>query len=109
MSNLESRISALQDELENLRRQKMIEDRAMAQLTVEQKLAVELHAATCHHNHADACGWHYEIKNGVHEWARGSSHEHWLGRANKISAFCRSKHVAVTTAVDLFKFMGENR
>ena len=110
MSDLKSQISALEDQLENLRRQKAIEDRAQAQLTPEQKLAIHLHEALCHHNHTDGCGWHYEIdKNKVHSWAKGSTHEGWLSRARKISAFCDSKHVQVDVAIDLFKFMSQNR
>jgi hypothetical protein len=105
MSDLKSQIAALEDQLENLRRQKMIEDREQARLTPEQKLAIQLHAAICHQNHTDGCGWHYEVKNGVHEWANGGAHVGWLTHARKISGFCASKHVQLDVAIDLFQFM----
>jgi len=45
MADLATRISALQDELENLRRQKVIEDAEAAKLSPEQTLAIQMHAA----------------------------------------------------------------
>jgi hypothetical protein len=109
MSDLSSQITALEDQLMNLRRQKMIEDEAAKQLTPDQKLAIQLHDALCHHNHTDGCGWHYEIKNKVHEWSRGSTHDGWLSRARKISHFCLTKNVPVDTAIDIFQYMSQNR
>ena len=96
MSDLASQISALEDQLENLRRQQAIEEHAARNHTPAQKLAVQMHEAMCHHNHADGCGWHYEIQSGtkIHNWS-GSAHEHWLGRAN----------IPTDTAIAVMKFV----
>lgn len=44
------------------------------------RLAIELHELLCNANHADGCGWLYEIDNGIHDWARGD-HVRWRSRA----------------------------
>lgn len=106
MSDLECKITALQDELEDLRRQKAIEDAENERLTPEQKLAVVMHEVMCHHNHTDGCGWYYETKNRQHRWeGKGGAHDRWLGRAIKLSAFCRGEHIAPSHALEIFKFM----
>ena len=110
MSDLKSQIIALEDQLVNLRRQKMIEDEAAKQLTPDQLLAIQMHEALCNWNHTDGCGWHYEInRDKVHSWVAGSSHDGWLGKARKISAFCQTKHVTTDTAIELFRFMSQTR
>lgn len=103
MTDLKSQIDTLEAQLENLRRQKMIEDAEAAARSPTHNLAIEMHEALCVHNHTDACGWHYEIKKGVHDWA--GEHARWLGKAAKIQAFCQNHKMDTSTAIELFKFM----
>lgn len=109
MSDLNSQITALEDQLENLRRKKMIEDEAAKLLTPDQKLAIELHNFMCTWNHTDGCGWHYEIRGNVHSWDRGSAHDNWLGKARKISAFCDEHHTPIDAAIKVLKFASQLR
>lgn len=103
MSDTAAQISALEDQLVNLRRQKMIEDAEVAARSPTHNLAIEMHEALCVHNHTEGCGWHYEIKNGVHSW--GGDHARWLGKAAKIQAFCQTNQLDTSKAIELFKFM----
>ena len=101
-SDLASKISVLEEQLEDLRRQKMIEDREIAARTPDQNLAIALHETLCNQNHTDGCGWFYEVKNRIHNW-NGAAHQAWLGKARKISAFCEQHGgLTPTTAVALF-------
>lgn len=45
-------------------------------------LAIDLHDMLCRHNHADGCGWHYEIYEGEHNWDK-SEHVLWKTKAQK--------------------------
>jgi len=47
------------------------------------KLAVALHESLCHTNHADGCGWYYEMKDERHDW-NGWAHERYLKIAKKM-------------------------
>lgn len=49
-------------------------------MNVEERLAVDIHSALCHYNHADGCAWDYEIRNGLHDWSK-YAHSLWLRRA----------------------------
>ena len=46
-------------------------------------LADLLHEKMCHYNHADGCGWHYEMKNGHHDWS-GNAHHEYLKKAQRM-------------------------
>lgn len=46
-------------------------------------LAIKLHDKWCRWNHTDGCGWHYAIKDGVHDWSE-SSHQAYLRKAHII-------------------------
>ena len=108
MSDLSSQITALEDQLVNLRRRKMIEDQAQRELTDSQKLAIVMHDALCTHNHTDGCGWHYEIKDGViTTWGPNSTHGHWHEKARRMTGFCCQNKLEVGTAIGLFKFLKE--
>lgn len=50
-------------------------------LPMNQRVAIVLHSNLCHADHTEGCGWHYEINNGYHNFD-GSSHRHWLTRAD---------------------------
>lgn len=45
-------------------------------------LAIALHEHLCRHNHTDGCGWHYEVKDGKHDWT-GGDHIYWFQKAEK--------------------------
>jgi hypothetical protein len=53
------------------------------QLTLDKKIAILLHDKTCFSNHADMCGWNYEIKNGIHDF-NATTHRDYLTRAQLI-------------------------
>lgn len=97
MSDTATQIAELEEKLENLRRQKLIEDEAARSLTPEQKLAIVMHNTMCPHNHADGCGWYYEVKNGIHDW-RQPTHGLWLDRAGRFAHFCTNRSVSFETA-----------
>jgi hypothetical protein len=46
-------------------------------------IAIWLHEKFCGHNHADGCGWYYEIKNNVHDW-NAYTHKTWLEWAEEM-------------------------
>ncbi len=50
-------------------------------------LANVLHSRMCHFNHTDQCSWHYEMKNGRHEWDK-YAHAEYLKKAQHIISFC---------------------
>lgn len=76
MSEIDRAIEKLREDSDLL---KIELDHLKAMAPVE-RLAVELHELLCHANHADGCGWHYEINKGIHDWARGD-HARWRSRA----------------------------
>lgn len=69
---------------------------AEAELTEEQRLAVELHELTCTANHIDACGWGYEFTNRKHDW-RGAAHNDYLTYATRLIHRCGSTEAAWET------------
>lgn len=104
MSDLNAKIQALQDELENLRRQKMIEDAELAKLTPDQRLAQLMHKQMCKANHIDQCGWDYEGNKDGTDW-QGSEHMRWLGKAKKLRPICAMYNLSPETIVELFVTM----
>jgi hypothetical protein len=71
------RIKELETELTELKQ-------AQANLSVPQDLAIFLHNNFCLANHTDGCGWHYEIKDGVHIFKDGNTHNDWELKAMTI-------------------------
>jgi len=89
-----TKMDKLQQEIEEKRSQlqKLQDEQKNIQLSgPEYVLAVELHEKLCHWNHADGCGWYYEIHDGVHDW-NGSAHKSYLRKAQTIF---------ITTGMDL--------
>lgn len=72
----QSELDGLQEQLNSLtsKRDKLAAKIALLDNHPLWQLAEEHHAATCHHNHADACDWYY------HEWGSGN-----LGYAKGVS------------------------
>lgn len=81
IEELQKQIEQKQRELDKLLAQKeQLESLGPAYL-----LAVELHDKLCHSNHADGCGWFYEIKDGEHQWER-RAHVEYLEKAKNVLA-----------------------
>lgn len=103
MSDLSKKITALEDELENLRRQKMIEDAERVKRTPEQNLAIALHDLLCTWNHTNGCGWFYEVKGDVHDFSRSSgAHGVYLAKARKLSSACKHEGISTEDALRIF-------
>lgn len=57
---------------------------ALAKQTPEMEVASKLHGLMCHSDHAEACGWFYEMdSNKVDKWTE-STHARFLVRAKAI-------------------------
>lgn len=65
------------------KREKAARDEAIFKaLPLNKRVAIVLHGNHCHANHTDGCGWFYEIpRSGEHDF-NGSTHRHWLSRAD---------------------------
>jgi hypothetical protein len=73
---------------------------ALPKYTPEQELAIQLHDSQCIHNHTDGCGWFYEFSNKKELWD-GRDHQHWLGKARRLSAICSAHNVGVDDALTI--------
>lgn len=76
---------------------------AFDQLTAAQRLAIELHDFLCHSEHAETCGWFYEINNDIHDWSRWT-HSEALKRANSVLL-----KFSEATVVGVLKALKESR
>jgi len=61
-----------------------------------------MHNRLCRWNHTDGCGWHYEVKDGIHDW---NSHDHarWLRNANLVMRSVELHPVSVNNIADFFE------
>lgn len=76
IQNLERQLADLKRE-ENYKRFTPID-------SFEKHLAVLIHEKTCTQNHANGCGWYYEIDNKeLHDWT-ANSHSTYLKIAYKL-------------------------
>jgi hypothetical protein len=100
MSKNTAEIEKLEEQIAKLK----AEDDAFNALTPEQQLAITLHDLLCRHNHADGCGWYYEISKGIHDWA-GSAHGVYMQKALKLRCFCNERGSTTETAIDLFRLI----
>lgn len=82
------------------------EDRKFNLLPNNQRVAIQLHSMLCHWNHMDGCGWEYEGSNGKPDW-RGSAHQRWLAKADKLIAHCSCHNIDIDTAVEIIKISKE--
>ena len=60
LGRMESKLNELKAEVEKLEKKLEKEERRVAILTKEQRVADYLHDIFCHHNHTDGCGWFYD-------------------------------------------------
>lgn len=64
-------------------------------------LAIAMHQRLCRWNHTDGCGWHYEIKDGIHNWS-GHDHARWLRTANQAGQRLRFEPILGEEALTAF-------
>lgn len=76
-----SRMQA-QKQIAELERQ-IAELKKIQSVKTPEDLADFLHQKMCLFNHADGCGYHYEIKNNIHNWS-ANEHADWLKKANRM-------------------------
>ena len=60
LDRMESKLNELKAEVEKLEKKLEKEERRVAILTKEQRVADYLHDIFCHHNHTDGCGLFYD-------------------------------------------------
>lgn len=83
MTKTKGRVEVIHREIDKLKRiiTELTEEHShLVNMSPTDFLAIELHGLLCHANHADGCGWHYEINNGIHDWSRGD-HVRWKSKA----------------------------
>lgn len=101
-NKIDNKIAELNEELRQLHEQKC----QLAEMNVNEQLAIELHSILCHSNHTDGCDWHYEISDGIHEWER-ASHARYLVKANKLILFARAKKIQIEDLIKTYKMIRE--
>jgi hypothetical protein len=102
MSNNSEKIAKLREEADKLERA----DSIFNSLPDECKLAITLHSILCRWNHADGCGWFYEVKDGIDDW-NGQSHAPYLTKARMVISFCGRHSISTNNAIELMKMMEE--
>lgn len=73
-------------------------------LSPTHQLAISLHDKLCTWNHTDGCGWHYFIKDGVHDWG-DYSHEKYLQKARMVMARLKCEPVTEHNVADFIKIL----
>lgn len=68
--------------------------------------ARDLHDMTCHHNHIDGCGWHYESRNGQEDW-NGHAHGQYLTKARNLIAMCKQHKITTDAALEIYKVINQ--
>ena len=100
---IQREIKKLEQKLSEAKQQETLE---RIRKTPDLEIAVQLHTALCNQNHIDGCGWHYGIRNGVHNWSE-DSHDHYLGKSRRLIAHCGSAEEALN-AIKNFVFIKNN-
>lgn len=56
-----------------------------SKLTSEHRVAIEIHGLLCRSDHAQDCGWYYEVDNktDIHDWSR-YAHAEALKKATSV-------------------------
>lgn len=76
---LKRQIAALTKQLEKA----IQEEETLNKLPLNHYVAILIHGRLCNHNHTDGCGWYYEVKNDIHDFA-GSTHSYYVKKADKV-------------------------
>lgn len=95
LKNLEAQIKNRRDQLTQAREQHETADPVY-------ELAISMHDKLCHWNHTDGCGWHYQIKNGIHDW---NEHDHriWLNKAVLVMNMVKTQTITCENVTEFFK------
>lgn len=72
---IEEEMATLQKQLEEVER----EEAALFAAGPRARIADAIHTATCHQDHAEACGWYYETWQST-SWSRN----HYLDKAQRM-------------------------
>lgn len=67
-------------------------------------LAIAMHDKLCRCNHSSACGWQYEIVNGLHDWTR-PNHDRWLKTAIRFMCVLEKTPMTTENAAELVSRM----
>jgi hypothetical protein len=102
MSKNASKIEELKAQIAKLEAQ----DAALAALAPDHRLAMTLHETLCQWNHTDGCGWFYEMRDGIDDWA-GDAHGRYLSKAHRLIKFCDNHNIQPNTAIDLFNLLNK--
>lgn len=97
IAELEKEIAEKTAEIDRLKKA----EEELDKLGVEYKMAIRLHECLCHHNHTDGCGWHYEIKNGIHDW-NGREHQFWLFMTKNFYSRLAAENISEEIAFKVF-------
>jgi hypothetical protein len=74
----------------------------MENMSSTHQLAVLLHDRLCRWNHTDGCGWHYAVKDGIHDWAE-HSHQLYLRQAAGVMKQLETGVVTQSNVIDFLK------
>ena len=102
MSNNTDKIAALRQEADKLE----AADNAFLALPEDARLAITLHSQFCNWNHTDGCSWHYEVRNGVHDWS-GLGHAGYLVKGRKMLSFCQCNGISARDAIMILEIAKE--
>lgn len=98
----ETELARLEAELKHRKELLKTAKRELDTSTPTHHLAIALHQRLCRWNHTDGCGWHYEIKNGIHNW-NDHAHVQWLRNANLVMQRVERDPVTPSNIVEFFE------
>lgn len=88
-----------------LKRRKGLLDAAKRELDTSSPthhLAIAMHRRLCRWNHTDGCAWHYQIKDGIHDW-NAHDHARWLRNADLVMRSVELHPVTVDNIAEFFE------
>lgn len=98
IESINNEIQKLQSQIEELEKQK----KTLLNMSLEHRIAVELHSLLCKSNHEDQCGWYYEIKNNEHNW-NGYAHLSYYGKAVRFLNICKKYDFEPDKMLELYR------
>jgi hypothetical protein len=71
------------------------EEKRLAELPEDRRLAEAMHSMLCRTNHTDGCSWEYEhdLRSTWPDMWTGQTHLHWLGRAHEVMTALPGKDI----------------
>jgi len=98
----ETELAEMERQLKQRQKLLAVAKRELDTSTPTHHLAIAMHERLCRWNHTDGCGWHYEIKNGIHNWD-SSSHRFWLQKAHLVMRRVEMDPVTPSNIVEFFE------